>query len=81
MDTRVIVTLNAAGCLPDSEDYPMGFDSFRAAWDYVAEEVERIEDDGDYLAAHTALHATNRDAPGSIPAGEGTTYAYNVEYA
>ena len=73
------VSLNAAGCLPDSDAYPVEFETAREAWAYVADEVEQIEDDGDYLAAHTALHLIDRDAPGAIPAGEGTTYAYNVE--
>ena len=73
----VVVSLNAAGCLPDAD--PLTFDTFPEAWAYVAEEVERIDDDGDYLAAHTALHRQDRNAPGSIPAGENTTYAYNVE--
>lgn len=75
----ITVSLNAAGCLPDSDMYPIEFETTREAWAYVAGEVEQIEDDSDYLAAHTALHLIDRDAPGSIPAGEETTYAYNVE--
>lgn len=74
------VTLNAAGCLPDSEDYPMTFGSAREAWNYIAWEVDDIADDGDYLAAHTALHVTDVDYPGSIPADENGIYRYNVEY-
>lgn len=75
----VTVTLNAAGCLPDSDMYPVEFATTEEAWSFVADEVEQIEDDGDYLAAHTALHLIDRSQAGSIPAGENTTYAYNVE--
>lgn len=70
--------LASAGCLPDAE--PVIFDSAESAWAYVAEEVELIEDDGDYLAAHTALHVVNQSVPGSIPAGEDTLYAYHVAF-
>lgn len=31
------------------------------------------------VSLNAALHLIDRDAPGSIPAGEETTYAYNVE--
>ena len=75
----VTVSLHAAGCLPDSDTYPVEFESAREAWAYVEDEVEQIEDDGDYLAAHTALHLIDRDQAGSIPAGADTTYAYTVE--
>lgn len=74
------VTLNAAGCLPDSEDYPMAFDSAREAWNYIASEIDAIEDDGTYLAAHTALHLIDVDQPGAIPADEDGIYRYSVEY-
>lgn len=77
--TPATVTLAAAGCLPDSEFYPAEFDSLADAWEFVASEVETIEDDADYLAAHTALHLVDRTQPGSIPAGDHTTYAYSVE--
>lgn len=75
------VSLHSAGCLPDSDVWPIPFDTAREAWAYVADEVEQIEDDGDYLAAHTALHLIDRDTVGFIPAGEGTLYAYHVEAA
>lgn len=74
------VTLNAAGCLPDSDIYPMVFDSAREAWEHIASEIDTIEDDGAYLAAHTALHVTDFDKPGAIPADEDGFYRYNVEY-
>jgi hypothetical protein len=47
------------------------------AWDFVASEVELFEDDGDYLASHTALHVIDRSKPGTIPAGEGI-YVFDV---
>ena len=74
-------SLCSAGCLPDSDFWPLTFDTAREAWDFIEDEVERIDDDGDYLAAHTALHLIDRDTVGSIPAGEGTLYAYHVEVA
>ena len=74
-------SLHSAGCLPDSDFWPLTFDTAREAWDFIADEIESIDDDGDYLAAHTALHVTNRDETGSIPAGEDTLYAYHVEVA
>ena len=76
-----LVTLASAGCLPDSALWPVAFDTAREAWDFVAEEVDGINDDGDFLAAHTALHSIDRDKVGSIPAGENTLYAYHVEVA
>jgi hypothetical protein len=76
---NVIVSLHAAGCLPDSDFYPVEFDSFQEAWEFVSDEIEMIEDDGDYLAAHTMLHMTDRSKPGSIPADDHSTYAYHVE--
>ena len=72
------VTLNAVGCLPDSDSYPCQFDTAREAWDHVASEVECIADDGDYLAAHTALHLQNRDSSGVIPADETGFYNFLV---
>ena len=76
-----IASLHSAGCLPDSDFWPLTFDTAREAWDFIADDVEMIDDDGDYLAAHTALHLIDRDTVGSIPAGEGTLYAYHVEVA
>ena len=73
------VSFHSAGCLPDSDFYPAGFDSFQDAWDFIAAEVEMIDDDGDYLAAHTMLHTQNRNMPGSIPASESGLYAWHVE--
>ena len=75
------VSLHSAGCLPDSDFWPLIFDSAREAWDFIADEVEMIDDDGDYLAAHTALHLIDRDKVGAIPAGEDTLYSYHVEVA
>lgn len=75
------VSFHSAGCLPDSDFYPAEFDSFQDAWDFVAAEIETIDDDGDYLAAHTILHAQNRNMPGSIPASESGLYAWHVEGA
>ena len=72
-----IVTLHAAGCLPESD--PIVFRTMREAWEYVASELEYIADDADYLAAHTALHATDFDHPGLIPAEESGNYRYSVE--
>ena len=76
-----IVSLHSAGCLPDSDSYPITFDSIREAWEYVAQEVELIAYDGDYLAAHTALHIQDIDATGAIPADESGIYRYSVETA
>ena len=74
-------TLNSAGCLPDSDFWPIEFESPRDAWSFIASEIELINDDGDYLAAHTMLHFQDWDSVGSIPAGESTLYAYRVEHA
>lgn len=74
-----IAYVASAGCLADSATESFSFESPREAWEHVAREVEQIEDDADYLAAHTALHLTNLDAPGSIPAGDSTLYAWHVE--
>jgi len=71
------VTLNSAGCLPDTTDDVLTFSTAREAWEYVASEINDIADDGAYLEAHTALHVTNRDAAGSVPMGG--TYAFHVE--
>jgi len=71
------VSLNAIGCLPDSDFYPVEFDTLAEAWEFVASEVELFEDDGDYLASHTALHVVDRSLPGTIPAGEGI-YVFDV---
>ena len=71
------VSLNAVGCLPDSDFYPVEFDTLTEAWDFVASEVELFEDDGDYLASHTALRDIDRSEPGAIPAGEGI-YVFDV---
>ena len=71
------VTLNSAGCLPDSDFYPAVFETARDAWEFVASEVEMIDDDETYLEAHTALHIVDRTGEGSIPAGG--LYAYHVE--
>lgn len=69
-----VLTYASAGCLPDSE--PQYFLTARDAWRDVAETIED-EDDETYLTAHTALHVTNQDEPGSIP-GPGL-YAWHVE--
>lgn len=74
------VTLNAAGCLPDSDELH-AFSTLAEAWEYVAGEIEQFSDDGDYLAAHTLLHSQDRESVGSIPYGENSTYAWNVEAA
>ena len=71
------VSLNAIGCLPDSDFYPVEFDTLAEAWEFVASEVELFEDDDDYLASHTALHGIDRSKPGTIPAGEGI-YVFDV---
>lgn len=72
-----LVSLHAAGCLPDSE--PVVFRSLREAWEHVASELEFISDDADYLTAHTALHVTDFEQPGIIPAEESGNYRYTVE--
>ena len=71
------VSLNAIGCLPDSDFYPAAFVTLAEAWDFVASEVELFEDDGDFLASHTALHGIDRSMPGTIPAGDGI-YVFDV---
>ena len=76
-----LASLQSAGCLPDSEFWPVAFDTAEEAWDFIAYEIEQIDDDGDYLTAHTALHVTDRDSPGAIPAGESTLYTYSVSIA
>ena len=70
-----MLTYASAGCLPEFD--PQYFLTARDAWRDVAEDVETIEDDETYLTAHTALHVTNQDEPGSIP-GPGL-YAWHVE--
>lgn len=75
-----VVSFHAAGCLPDSESYPATFETLSEAWDCVAEEVELIEDDGDYLTAHTALHLQDRESCGIIPADENGYYRFSVEH-
>ena len=72
------VTLNAAGCLPDSDELH-AFSTLADAWDFVAGEIELLDEDSDYLAAHTALHSQDRENVGAIPYGENSTYAWRVE--
>lgn len=43
--TRFVATVNVPGYLPMSDDRPV-FDTARAAWDYLAQDRERAEDDG-----------------------------------
>ena len=71
------VSLNAIGCLPDSDFYPVEFDTLAEAWEFVASEVELFDDDSDYLASRTAMHVIDRSMPGTIPAGEGI-YVFDV---
>lgn len=73
------VSLHSVGCLPYSDSYPVTFETLSEAWDFVAEEVELIEDDGDFLAAHTALHLQDRGSCGAIPADENGVYRFAVE--
>lgn len=73
------VSLHSVGSLPDSDAYPATFETLSEAWNFVAEEVELIEDDGDYLSAHTALHLQDRGSCGVIPADENGVYRFAVE--
>lgn len=75
------VSFNAAGCLPDSDSYPLEFDTANEAWNYVAQEVEMIEDDADYLPAHTALHLQDFNSAGSIPGDRHGNYRYSVDFS
>lgn len=73
------VTLAAAGCLPDSEFYPVEFETIEEAWGFVVDQIEETEFDADYYAMRSALSRIDRNQPGSIPAGKDTTYAYTVD--
>ena len=72
----VYVNYASAGCLPDSDFYPAEFDTFREAWEFVASELERDEDDETYLPAHCDLHTTDFDKPGYL--AHAGTYGWEV---
>ena len=72
-----IVSFNSAGCLPD--EMPTRFATVREAWDYVAAEVELINEDADYLPTHGMMNLINRNEVGRLPFGESSLYGWNVE--
>ena len=74
-----IVSFNSAGCLPDSDDGPARFATAREAWDYVAADVELINEDADYLPTHGMMNLINRNEVGRLPFGESSLYGWNVE--
>ena len=61
----VYVSYASAGCLPDG-DFGGVFDTFREAWEFVAQELELDEDDETYMPAHCDLHTTDFDKPGYL---------------
>ena len=72
----VHVNYASVGFLPDSDFYPVEFDTFREAWEFVASELERDEDDETYMPAHCDLHTTDFDKPGYL--AHAGTYGWEV---
>jgi hypothetical protein len=73
---RVMVTLHAAGCLPDAE--PAYFATLPEAWDYVGGELEYIYyEEEDYYAARHDLSRVDSSQPGILPLSAG--YQFSVE--
>lgn len=76
---RYVAMWNTPGCLPEME--PAEFDTPQEGWAFLREEIERAWDEdpedaaGDWIAAHTAIHAQDSTEPGSFVAGR---YAYSV---
>ena len=62
----VHVNYASVGFLPDSDFYPVEFYAFREAWEFVAEELERDENDETYLPTRDALNEVDFDEPGYL---------------
>jgi len=72
-ETQYVAIVNTPGYLPDSDDGPLLFDSVRAAWNYLADERIRHEDD---MAEGDSPYSETVDTLGAL--GESAHWAFGV---
>lgn len=82
---KVTISLHAAGCLPDSDHFPITVEGGPASgWEVVRDDLEHAYDyteDGIPDNVADAFRTQDKSRPGAIPGDANGYYRYVVEYA